>query len=63
MVDAGQRTTTSSHTQTQVKKLNKNARLKQIIGILKFLITIDDLVVIKSSIESIIEMMEEDTPK
>lgn len=40
-------------------KSNKNTKLKKIVKILKFLLTIDDMEVIKSSIESIIETLED----
>ena len=39
---------------------NKNTKIKQIIEILKFILTTDDEEIIKSSIESIIEMLEEE---
>lgn len=42
------------------KGSNKNFKLKKIVKILKFLLTIDDEEVTKSSIESIIEMLEEE---
>jgi len=41
-------------------KSSKNTKIKKTIKILKFLLTIDDMEVIKSSIESIIEMLEEE---
>lgn len=41
-------------------KNNKNAKIKQIIELLKFVLTIDDEEIIRSSIESIIEMLEEE---
>lgn len=40
-------------------KNNKNAKIKQVIEILKFILTIDDEEIIKSSIESVIEILEE----
>jgi hypothetical protein len=42
------------------KGSDKNFKLKKIVKILKFLLTIDDEEVTKSSIESIIEMLEEE---
>ncbi len=40
-------------------KVNDNAKIKQIIEILKFVLTLEDEEIIKSSLESIIEMLEE----
>jgi hypothetical protein len=39
---------------------NKNAKIKKIIKILEFLLTIDDMEIVKSSMESIIEMLKEE---
>lgn len=39
---------------------NKNTKLKQIIEILKFVLTVEDEEIMKSSVESIIEMLEEE---
>jgi len=41
------------------KNDNNNAKIKQIIEILKFVLTLEDDEIIKSSIESIVEMLEE----
>ena len=41
-------------------KNNKNAKIKQIIELLKFVLTVDDEEIMKSSIESVIEMLEEE---
>lgn len=41
-------------------KSNKNAKIKQIIELLKFTLSIDDEEIIKSSIESVVEMLEEE---
>lgn len=38
---------------------NDNAKIKQIVEMLKFVLTIEDEEIIKSSIESAIEMLEE----
>lgn len=45
---------------SSTNKNNKNVKLKQIIELLKFALTIDDEEIMKSSIESIIEMLEEE---
>jgi len=37
-----------------------SSKIKRIVKILKFLLTIDDIELIKTSIESISEMLEED---
>jgi hypothetical protein len=42
------------------KKSNRNSKIKKAVKILKFLLTIDDVEVIKSSIESVAEMLEEE---
>jgi hypothetical protein len=39
---------------------NKQLNIKQIIEILKFVLTLDDEEIIKSSIETIVEMLEEE---
>ena len=40
-------------------KYDKNRELQRIVEMLKFLLTIDDEEIIKSTIESIIEMLED----
>lgn len=42
-----------------MSEANDNIKIKQIIEILKFVLTLEDEEIIKSSIESIIEMLEE----
>jgi hypothetical protein len=39
---------------------SKNDKLKKAISLLRFILTVDDEEVIKSTIESIIEMLEEE---
>lgn len=39
---------------------DKNSKLEKVIRILKFLLTIDDLELLKSSIESVIDELEEE---
>lgn len=39
---------------------NKNDRLKKIISLLRFILTVEDEEVMKSTIESVIEMLEEE---
>jgi hypothetical protein len=46
-----------------MKKSEKIAKFKKMISIIKFLNSIDDLDVIKSSLEAIIEMLEEEISK
>jgi hypothetical protein len=61
VVLAGLVTNTVSDTMvSKNKKTNKNVKFKKMVRILKFINTIDDLVVIQSSIEAIIEMLEEE---
>lgn len=38
----------------------KNDRLKKIINLLRFILTVEDEEVIKSTIESVVEMLEEE---
>ncbi len=42
-----------------IKQINTE-RLQQIIKLLKFIITLDDLEIIKATIESIIEVLQEE---
>lgn len=44
-------------------KINKKIKLKRIIDLLKFVLTLNDLEIIKSTIESVIELLEEDINK
>lgn len=39
---------------------DKNTKIKKVIKILNFILTLDDEEVIKSSIESVVEMLEEE---
>jgi len=41
----------------------KNKKLKQVAEILKFVLTVDDEEIFKSTIESIIELLEEEISK
>ena len=38
----------------------KNQKIQQIIKLLKFILTVDDLEIIKSTLESVIELLEEE---
>lgn len=45
-------------------KENKNARLQQVVELLKFVLTLDDdEEIVKSTIESVIELLEEEISK
>jgi len=44
-------------------KYDKNRELRRIVEMLKFIMTIDDEEIVKSTIESIIEMLEEQISK
>lgn len=44
-------------------KGNKNQTLTQVVGLLKFVLTLDDEEVVKSTIESVIELLEEENNK
>ena len=39
---------------------DKHIKIKQVINILKFILTLDDEEIIKTSLEAIIEMLEEE---
>ena len=43
-----------------ISKYDKNIKIKNIIAILKFVLTLDDREIIISSIETIVEMLEEE---
>jgi hypothetical protein len=49
------------------KKSNSNdenkQKLQKVVGLLKFVLTLDDEEIIKSSIESVIELLEEEINK
>ena len=48
----------------ELKMSNSSSKkLKRIIRILKFILTIDDKEILKSTIETIIDMLEEDVEK
>jgi len=44
-------------------KKNKNSKIKKIIELLKFSLSLNDEEIIKSTIESVIEMLEEEENK
>ncbi len=39
---------------------SRKFKIKRIIGLLKFVLTLDDEEIIKSTVESVIELLEED---
>lgn len=41
-------------------KIDKNVKIKQIIELLRFILTVDDREILESSIESVVEMLEEE---
>jgi hypothetical protein len=45
------------------KKSDKNYKLKKIIELLKFALTLDDEELLKSTVESVIESLEEEMDK
>lgn len=45
---------------TSTENSDKNAKLKQAVQILQFILTVDDKEIIQSSIEAVIEMLEEE---
>lgn len=56
----GLRTAIHHKMTTSNKNNNRNAKIKQIIELLKFALSVDDEEIIQSSIESVIEMLEEE---
>ena len=44
-------------------KDNKNQTLTHVVGLLKFVLTLDDEEIVKSTIESVIELLEEENNK
>lgn len=44
-------------------KVNKNQKIQQIIDLLKFVLTLDDEEILRSTIESVIELLEEEITK
>lgn len=44
-------------------KENRNAKLQQIVELLKFVLPLDDEEIVKSTIESVIELLEEEISK
>lgn len=44
-------------------KINRKNKIKRIIDLLKFVLTLEDEELMKSSVESIIELLEEDINK
>ena len=45
---------------TNNNQSTKSQKLEQIIKLLKFIITLDDMEIIKATIESIVEILEEE---
>lgn len=41
-------------------KDDRNAKIRQIIELLKFVLTVDDKEIIESSIEAVVEMLQEE---
>lgn len=44
-------------------KVSKNQKLQQIIDLLRFVLTLDDEEIMQSTIESVIELLEEEITK
>jgi len=44
-------------------KENRNQKLRQITELLKFVLTLDDDEIVKSTIESVVELLEEEISK
>lgn len=44
-------------------KENRNIKLQQVVELLKFVLTLDDEEIVKSTIESVIELLEEEISK
>lgn len=44
-------------------KENRNMKLQQVVELLKFVLTLDDEEIVKSTIESVIKLLEEEISK
>ena len=49
-----------THNTTMASKSDKNKKLKQILELLKYSLSLNDEEIIKSTIESVIEILEDD---
>jgi Trp operon repressor len=58
-VAVGQVPATVSKSMSENQSVNKQ-KLEQIIKLLKFILTIDDMEIIKSTLESVVEILEEE---
>jgi len=54
------RVTVTANNMANSDKDSRDAKIKQVIEILRFILTIDDQEIIASSIESVIEQLEEE---
>jgi len=44
-------------------KHNKNQKIKQVVELLRFALSLDDVEITKSTVESVIELLEEEIDK
>jgi hypothetical protein len=59
----GQKTTTVDVMTKKNDKGNRSQKLQQIVELLKFVLTLNDEEIVKSTIESVIELLEEEIGK
>lgn len=63
MVQGGLKITTVNVMKNKKSGEGENHKLEQVIALLKFVITLDDEEIIKSTVESVIEILEEEINK
>lgn len=63
MVRVGQETTTVDAMTKKNDKGNRRQKLQQIVELLKFVLTLNDEEIVKSTIESVVELLEEEIGK
>jgi cobalamin biosynthesis protein CobD/CbiB len=47
----------------KIKKPTRKERLRRVISLLKFILTLDDEEIMRSTVESVIEMLEDEIDK
>lgn len=60
---AGHETTIVNAMTKKTKDSAKSMKIKQVVELLRFVLTLDDEEIVKSTIESIIELLEEEMNK
>jgi hypothetical protein len=63
MVRDGPKITTANVMKNKKSGDGNNHKLEQVIALLKFVLTLDDEEIIKSTVESVVEILEEEIDK